>query len=106
MTDFALFSLGPKMAALAWWTRLLPLAVIALALGRLVYRHHILKRCLGKLEELFSPLHAKHLLYRLRDQEIKHFSQLTSEKMKEFMEQAADQSFRWRFLKALYSTKK
>lgn len=106
MTDFALLSLGPKMAAFTWWTRLFPFAVIALALGRLVYRHHILKLCLKKLKILLLPLQAEHLLYRLRDQEIKHFSQISPERIEEFIEQATSQSFRWRFLKALFFAKK
>lgn len=103
MTDFALFSLGPKMTVIAWWIRLLPIAAIALGLGRLAYRHHILKRCLKTLEDLFAPLQAKHLLYRLRDHEIKQFSQFSAAKIEEFIKDSAQHEFRWKFLKALYT---
>lgn len=106
LTDFALLSIGPKMTAIAWWMKLLPLGFIAFALGRLMYRHHILKKCLQNLEKLYSPLEAKHLLYRLRDSEIKQFSRFAPAKIQEFIDQTADQSFRWRFLKTVYSFKK
>lgn len=102
LTDFAVLSLGPQMTALAWWTRLLPLVFFVLALGRLVYRNQIFKHCLQKLETLYSPLEARHLLYRLRDREIKHFSHLSPLKIREFMDEADHSSFRWHFLKTLY----
>lgn len=101
LTDLALLSIGPKMIALAWWVRLLPLALIGLAVGRLMYRHRVLKRCLQKLEGLYSPVQAKHLLYRLRDGEIKQFSRYSPSEIQEFIQQAAQNSFRWRFLKAI-----
>lgn len=103
MTDFALFSIGPKIAAVAWWMRLLPIVVIALALGRLTYRHYILKRCLKKLERISPPLQAKHFLYRLRDSEIKQFSALPLEKIEKLINEFSQNNFRWQFLKTLYT---
>lgn len=105
MTDFALFSLGPKMMFVAWWMRLLPIMVIALALGRLAYRHHILNRCLHKLETTLPPLQAKLLLYRLRDSEIKLFRRISVKKIEEFIEDSSQHNFRWKFLKTLYPIK-
>lgn len=102
MVDFALLFSASNISEFAWWTRFLPLIVLILALGRLTYRHHILKRCLKQLQVLVSPLQAKHLLYRLLDHEIKLFSRLSHEKIENFIKQAADQSFRWRFLKTIY----
>lgn len=102
LTDFALLSLGPKMAALVWWVKILPIAMIVLALGRLIYRYQTFNRCLRKLEGLYSPSDARHLLYRLRDSEIKELSRLSLEKIQEFIDQEALQSFRWQFLKAVY----
>lgn len=106
LTDFALFSLGPKMAAIAWGVKLLPVIFIVFALGRLIWRHQTFKRCLRQLENLFSSLVAKHFLYRLRDEEIKQFSHFSPQQIREFIDKAAEQSFRWRFLKMLYSPEK
>ena len=91
------------MAAIVWWFKLLPLAFLALALGRLIYRQQTFKRCLQCLEILYSSQKAKHFLYRLRDSEIKQFSRLPPLKVHEFIDQAARQSFRWQFLKAIYT---
>lgn len=102
LADFALLSLGPKMAAIAWWIKLVPLAFIALAIGRLIDRHRTFKRCLRHLEALYSPQEARHLRYRLRDSEIKQFSRLSSSAIRDFITSAAERSFRWRFLKTLY----
>lgn len=102
MTDFALLSIGSKMAAVAWWVKLVPLVLIAWALGRLFFRHRTLKRCLQKLEEVLPSLQARHFLYRLRDHEIKHFSTLLPKQIEKFVQEEGKQSFRWRFLKALY----
>lgn len=102
MTDLALLSLGTKMDALSWGVRLLPLLFLALALGRLIYRHQTLQRCLKNLETLYTFSQAKHILYRLRDNEIKEFSKFSPLETQEFIDQATDGSFRWRFLKTLY----
>jgi len=102
MADFALFSLGPKMEAFALWIKLLPVALVIFALGRLIYRHRILKRCSKNLEDFFPSLPAQHLLYRLRDSEIKLFSKFSKEKIEKFIEKASRDTFRWRFLQALY----
>lgn len=106
LTDFALLSTGTQMPALSWGLKLLPVALIAYAFMRLIFRHRILKRCLQKLETFYPHGQAKHLLYRLRDKEIKQFSRSTPAKIKAFIDQAANDSFRWRFLKALYPPSK
>ena len=103
LTDFALLSVHNESAIMiAWWIKLIPLIFIALALGRLVRRYYLFKNCLRNLEILYQPKTAKHLLYRLRDSEIKQFAQLSPSKIRDFMETAEQNSFRWRFLKALY----
>lgn len=102
MTDLALLSGGPQMAFLAWGVKLLPFIVIALALGRLIIRHRTLQRCLQNLEVLYSPENAQHLLYRLRDHEIKQLSRVSPLEIQKFMHEAAQHSFRWHFLKILY----
>jgi hypothetical protein len=105
LTDLALLSSLPSASAqmIAWWIKLIPLLLIVLALGRLFYRHQLFKRCLNNLKTLYSqPKIAQHLLYRLRDSEIKQFAHLSPAKIRKFMETAQGTSFRWRFLKSLY----
>lgn len=103
IADLALLSLGSTMTPFAWGLKLLPVSLIVLALGRLFYRHHALKYCLQNLEGFLPSIKAKHLLYRLRDNEIKLFSKSSSLKIQEFIEEASHQSFRWKYLKELYT---
>jgi len=103
MSDLALYSIGPQATSFVWGVKFLPIGLIGLALGRLTYRHYLLKCCLQNLISFLPAVQAKHLLYRLRDCEIKQFSKFSGEKIKEFIEQASSQSFRWRFLKAVYT---
>lgn len=104
LTDFALLSLNTASAiSLIWWTKLIPLLLIIFALGRLMYRHRLFKNCLQNLEKLYSQSQiAKHLLYRLRDSEIKQFAYLSPPQIRQYMDTAEQTSFRWRFLKFLY----
>jgi|GEM_PF-691357 len=93
----------PERVSIAWWTELLPFLLIAFALGRVTYRWQVLTRCLGHLAALYSsPDEARHLLYRLRDSEIRQFSRSSPLKIQTLIEEAAKKSFRWRFLSALY----
>lgn len=89
---------------LSWWIKILPIGCVIFALGRLFYRHAILRKCLKNLEQLFLPSDAKHLLYRLRDTEIKQFSRLSGLQIRDFIAASASHSFRWKFLDALYGT--
>ncbi len=104
LTDFALLSLQTSSAAmLMWWTKLIPLLLLIFALARLFYRHRVFNHCLKNLEKLsLEPKIARHLIYRLRDDEIKQFAHLTPSQIQSFIDQAAQSSFRWLFLKTLY----
>ncbi len=83
---------------------LLPLAFLLFSLGRLFYRHQTLKRCQKQLEELYSNRDsARHLLYRLRDQEIREFASLSPMEIKEWMNRHVPCSFRWQFLTSIYT---
>jgi hypothetical protein len=108
MADFALVGFGHPhgiAASLVWWIRLIPVFLIVLAFGRLLYRHVILRQCRQKLEALYpDPRMARYLLYRLRDHEIHSFGRLSPSAIKNFMETATQTSFRWRFLRHLYPT--
>lgn len=102
LTDVALISVGAHMPLLSWGLKLLVGGLIVYALARLIYRHHVLNLCLKKLKILLPSHQAKHFLYRLRDKEIKQFSRSAPSKIHQYIEQGAENSFRWRFLKALY----
>jgi hypothetical protein len=102
LADFALLSVEHTMVASSWWIKLIPLVVIVLAIGRLIYRQQIFKHCLENLETLYPPEEARHLRYRLLDNEMKQFSHFSPFEIENFMENVAQYSFRWRFLKALY----
>lgn len=103
LVDFAVLSIGLQWIVAIWALELLPLGLIGLALGRLVYRHLTLKKCLRNLESLCSSDKARHLLYRLRDGEIKAFSRMTSVQIEGFVNDSAKSNFRWRFLKNLFT---
>lgn len=101
--DLALLSIDAQMTTWIWGMKLFPAALIGWAVGRLTYRHQTLNRCLGNLKELMPNDKAEHLLYRLRDSEIKLFSSIPKEKIAEWIEQNSTNSFRWHFLKSLYT---
>lgn len=102
-TDIALFSVGSTpLAHIAWWLKFVPFIFILFGLLRLTYRQQIFKRCLKHLGVLYSPEKARHLIYRLRDQEIKQFSRLSPQGIQNFIKEASEKSFRWRFLNDLY----
>ena len=86
----------------AWWLKILPCALIGFACVRLFYRHYILNTCLKKLKTLYPSFIAKHLLYRLKDEEIATFSHLSPKNIEEWIEKNSQASFRWNFLKHLY----
>lgn len=100
--DFALLSMDAQMTTWIWGMKLFPAALIGWAMGRLTYRHHTLSQCLDKLKEFIPEGKAEHLLYRLRDSEIKLFSSIPKDKILEWIDQQSTDSFRWRFLKSLY----
>ncbi|MBX9704545.1 MAG: hypothetical protein K2X39_10365, partial [Silvanigrellaceae bacterium] len=106
MADLAGFSMGALATNQEIWIRLVPVVFFLLAFGRLYYRHSLVGRCLSKLEELLGDkMKARHLLYRLRDQEIKEFANTTPDQIRKFIDQTSQQSFRWRFLTKLYPTR-
>ncbi len=104
MADLALLVLDqPINAGALWGLKLAPLALIAFALMRLIYKQWLFTRCEKKLEELYANASdAAHLLYRLSDGEIRHFAHSTTGSIKAFMQEQATHSFRWQFLLGLY----
>ncbi|MBA3722870.1 MAG: hypothetical protein H0W88_10790 [Parachlamydiaceae bacterium] len=86
-----------------FWLKWLPVAVVALALSRLGWRHLQFNRCLKKLETIYGNKHtAQHLTYRFLDSEIKFFASSSIESIKNFISEQQTKSFRWHFLATLY----
>ena len=100
MADLA--SLGSGMNLNTWWLKMVPFLLVVFGIGRLFYRHSLMNRCLANLESLNLLKDAKHLLYRLRDSEIKQFARLPPSQIQKFIDGSAINSFRWRFLKKIY----
>lgn len=75
--------------------------LIAFALIRLNLRHCQFNRCLEKLENLYENKEiASHLIYRLKDSEIKLFAKSSLEEIDAYRQ--SNQNFRWKFLNNLY----
>lgn len=92
------------LTTILWAIQLIPFLLIAAALGRLGYRHRLFKCCLKNLSVLYpQPEIAGHLLYRLRDFEIRQFAHFTPSQICDFINASEKSSFRWRFLKSLYA---
>lgn len=104
LTDFALFSVHrPELYILAMWLKLIPVAMLLFASGRLWWRQRQLNFCLDHLQQFFgNPLTARHLAYRLTDQEIKLFARSSPEQIKKYIEKEKNESFRWNFLTKVY----
>lgn len=105
MADFALLFIGqnPMTASAIWILKGIPAVLILLALGRLYLRHRTYQQALRNLEEIYgSAAKAKHLLYRLRDKEIKQIAHSSVEQARLFLDEAPNKSFQWRFLMTVY----
>lgn len=95
-----IFTLELKFAFMLF---ILPFAFLFFGLGRLYYRHQLLRDCQKNLEALYSnPSAARHLLYRLRDSEIREFAALPPTEIKAWIKARLPHSFRWQFLNTLY----
>jgi hypothetical protein len=104
IVELSLFSFGgPLSIWFSWGLQWVLIACVLFSLGRLFYRHYVLKRCRSNFKGLYSdPLVVNHLLYRLRDHEIRQFAYWSQNQIDDFITQASHQSFRWRFLRTLY----
>ena len=83
------------------WTKLLPLGLLGLALGRLWRRQRQFSHCLKTLQETVQDLSkARAILYRLTDREILLFGRFTPSEIKAY---AKDElSLRWKLIKLAY----
>lgn len=103
IADAALITFPNQINSISILIKLIPILVLLLALGRLYLRHRIFEKCKTKLASLFGATKGQHLLYRLTDKEIKHFSKSSLSSIQTFIEGSSKSSFRWKFLKTLYS---
>lgn len=98
--DVFLVALGRADAyAYALWIKLIPVALIGVALIRLWNKHRTLNRCLNNLQEWLQnkPL-AEAILYRLTDAEIHLFSRSTPTQIQSY---ANDPSPRWQVIRRM-----
>ncbi|MGM0439711.1 MAG: hypothetical protein ACQEP8_01185 [Chlamydiota bacterium] len=86
---------------IVWGVQLLPLGVVAYALGKLLYRHHHLHRCKSNLE-CAGVSYPWHVIYRLSDKEIYLLSQGDYSKIKSLVENYAHSSLRWQMIVETY----
>lgn len=80
-----------------FWVKLIPLAVIGLALIRLCWRHRQYSKCLTNLNKIYD--NPDPIIYRLTDNEIIHFSKTPN--IRPYIEKQT--SLRWNIIKN-YST--
>ena len=85
------------------WLKLVPAALIILALGRLWMRHHTFSSCLQHLKQtLGDESKAQAVTYRLEDLEISAFAKMTPSHILEYAKAKADSSLRWRLITKAY----
>lgn len=103
MIDFSLIMTDyPNSQMIGIVTGLAPIFVILSAFIRLIYRRWIYNKCFKQLTLIFSPKIALHLTYRLKDSEIRKFAFLSPERIRVYITNAKESSFRWEFLSAIY----
>lgn len=92
------------MYAFATWFKIIPLAMIALALGRLWLRQWTFSRALQNVIAAVggNDKHAAAILYRLTDQEIALFSRSSPEAIRSYAENQRSLSLRWRVISLAY----
>lgn len=103
ITNIAFISSGGQLSSLIAFIKFIPLILFLFALSRLFMRHFYYRRCLKQLCQIFPDQIAKHFIYRLRDKEISRFSQLSPSEIKKEVFNESKKTFRWLFLKTIYS---
>lgn len=94
---------SPLLTVFAWGAKGIVLLLLFTAITRLMWRHAILKQCEQHLLPLYpTSLQARHLMYRLTDDEIIAFSRWHSLHIATWIQTQSTLSFRWRFLSSLY----
>jgi hypothetical protein len=99
LADLFVLFVDPHAEKLSLWMKLLPISLIGVALIRLQVRMGQFKRCMKTLKNLVGA-NALAFAYRLTDDEIIQFSKAGKDEAQDFYNR--QDSFRWRFLKAIY----
>lgn len=84
------------------WIKLIPCALVLLALYRLGMRHRNYSVCLKKIKGFIGEDNARHVLYRLQDREIEDFSVMTPEEIQQYAREHSEKSLRWKLIHAAY----
>jgi hypothetical protein len=88
---------------LSWLLKLVPLALVVMALVRLGFRHRSYSRCLSRLEAcLDCGRKARAVAYRLSDKEIAAFGSFTNEQVRAYAHLQAREELRWRVISLAY----
>jgi hypothetical protein len=102
--DLFLISMHQHEAYLtAAWLKCLPLALLAVGLGRLWARHRKFKNCLKNLRgTLQDEWKALSTLYRLTDKEICAFARMAPQQILDYAEGEKEQELRWQVVYEAY----
>lgn len=92
------------MYSFATWFKLIPLAMIALALGRLWFRQRTCNKALQNITSAIGGCdkHARAILFRLTDREIALFATSSPQAILEYAETQRSLSLRWRVIGLAY----
>jgi len=101
--DVFLIALGrPDAYYLAFWLKLIPIALLAGSLIRLGKRQKNLDRCLENLEACVGNDKAHAVVYRLQDREILLFSKFTKQEIVEYAMHRKEEELRWKVIFKAY----
>ncbi len=102
--DLSLLSVDlPAYYSLFQWLKLIPIALLGIALCRLWRRQHCFSKCLDKLTQLTHSCNkANALIYRLTDSEISQIARMPLEEIDNFLGEQKTNSLKGRLLYLLY----
>jgi hypothetical protein len=104
MIDFSLSSLAStSLYQHFMWLKLIPFGMLLYALGRLYRKQRQFSHCLNNLQKIVSSKEkANGVIYRLTDNEICAFANMTEEQLREHIELNKDKTLRWQVITAAY----
>lgn len=105
IADISLVSTGRyEFYSAVLWIKMIPVVLVLFALGRLWRRHYQFTKCYEKfVTVLGNPHDARAVLYRLTDKEIKAFSRLPGDAIKEYATKQKAASLRWKVISHYFS---
>jgi hypothetical protein len=94
----------PDAYFMAFWLKIIPIAVLLLGGFRLWKRQKTFASCIKNLSECVDPEKAYDVAYRLTDEEIIRFSKLSSHEINEYAIQKKNEELRWSVITHAYFT--